>query len=140
MAYFVLTLVNSVFTFTLIASENEVAYTRSLAVGALAFFAVILLPLPMEPILQVPVALTVFQTVSLVAMLRRVREIVPVDMLRPVLLPLLTSTALVGILSVWQHHSPLISFTVAVVAGLPLVGWSAGVKRNDLVELRRTLI
>lgn len=138
--YFVLTLMNSVFTFTLIASENEVSYTRSLAAGALGFFAVILLPLPMTPTLQVPVALTVFQAVSLVAMLRRMREIAPVDMLRPVLLPLLTSTLLVGILSAWHHHTPLLSLGLALVAGMPLIGWSAGVKREDLLELRKILV
>lgn len=138
--YFVLTLVSTVFTFTLIATENEGFYTRALAVGAVGFFAIILLPLPLASSLQVPLALTVFQAVSLVAMLRRVRDIVPVDLLRPVLVPLLTSTAVVAILSAWQQETPVIPLVLSIVVGLPLVGWSAGVTRKDVLELKRTLV
>ncbi|MFQ6675145.1 MAG: oligosaccharide flippase family protein [Fidelibacterota bacterium] len=138
--FFVLSLVNSVFTFTLIATENEVSYSRSLAAGALGFFAVLLLPIPVDAVVQVTVALTGFQTVSLVAMLRRMREIIPVDVFRSLLLPTLTSIVLTGILTVWQHHLPVIATVLALVAALPILGWSAGIQRKDLLDLGRSLI
>lgn len=139
-AYFVLSLMNSVFTFTLIATENELAYTRSLAAGAVGFFAILLLPLNVNAILQVPVALTVFHSISLVVMLRRMREIISVAVFRPVFLPVLTSTLVVSILSLWQHHTPVFGFLIALFAGLPLLGWSAGIRRKDLLELREALL
>ncbi|MFQ6673250.1 MAG: oligosaccharide flippase family protein [Fidelibacterota bacterium] len=138
--YFVLTVINSTLTFTLIAAEKELTYTRSLGAGAIGFFAIMLLPVPLPPTLLAPIALAIFQAISLMIMIRGVQEITPVSTWRALFLPVAATIVLVAILTPWQHNNPILAFVFALVVALPVLTITAGVNRDDLSYLKRRVV
>ncbi len=138
--YFILTVINSTFTFTLIGAEKEIVYTRSLAVGGVGFFAIMFLPVPVPLTLLAPLALTVFQTFSFMVMSRALQTIIPLSLFRRIFVPILTAIGLLLLFTPWEREGPLPTLVVALIVSFPLLAFASGVKREDLHELRRLFV
>ena len=138
--YFILTVINSVFTFTLIGIEKERIYTRSLGVGALTFFALMLLPIPIASELIAPVALTFFQLVSLIIMSRELQKLIPIALFRRVFVPIVVSTVLILILTRLEQVSPVLSVIAALLLSLPVLALASGMNKKDLAFIKQLIV
>ena len=138
--YFVLKLLNSVLTFTLVGMEREKVYTKALVGGMIAFFGFLLAltrPLGLVGVACALIAgqLTVFVTMA-VALKGRIRFsytrtlVVPFLGTALVFLPLLSRVA-------WVLPVKLI---VAVVVVVPLIAWLGGIRWEDMAFLREKFL
>ena len=138
--YFVLQLLNSVLTFTLVGMEREKVYTKALLGGMIAFFGFLLVltrPLGLVGVACALIAgqLTVFVTMA-VALKSRIRLpyartlVVPFLGTALVFLPLLSRVA-------WVLPVKLI---VAVVVVVPLIAWLGGIRWEDIAFLREKFL
>ena len=136
LGYFVLTVINSVFTFTLIGIAKERAYTISLFFGAIAFAIIILIPLPLSATLSVPIALTIHQAVSMIVMMKYLRNSISINLFFRILLPLSIAFPFALFVCLWQHHySTLVSATV-ILLSFPAIALASGINRNDINSLK----
>jgi O-antigen/teichoic acid export membrane protein len=136
LGYFVLTVINSIFTFTLIGIEKERLYTKSLLIGAVVFAVVILIPFPLTATLTIPIALAIHQAVSMLMMMKYLRQSIPINSFFRVLLPLLVATIFALYIGLWQNLYPVLVPITAVVFGFPAIAIASGINRNDINTLK----
>lgn len=139
LGYFVLTIINSVFTFTLIGIEKEQLYTKSLLIGAVAFVVIILIPLPLSATLTAPIALAVYQAVSMLVMIKHIRQSISINLLFRVLLPLSVAIVFALCVGLWQHLYPVLVPVTAAVLALPTIAIASGINRSDINTLKGLL-
>jgi len=140
LAYFILTVINSTFTFTLIGIKKERAYTRSLIWGAAGFFAIMLLPVQLPATLMAPLALALFQAISLLIMSKELQTLIPLSLFRRIFFPFVAASLLILLFSNLEKQSPTLSFVLALIISLPVLAFSSGINRDDLDYLKRALI
>lgn len=138
--YFILTVLNSIFSFTLIGIEREKAYTRSLMIGAIGFFAFMSLPIPLPSTLLAPLALALFQALSMIVMSRELQDTLAISSFGRILLTIVTTVALTAVLSAWANNSPVIATVGAVIISPFILAWSAGVNQEDITFLKKAIL
>ncbi|MDP6456782.1 MAG: oligosaccharide flippase family protein [Candidatus Marinimicrobia bacterium] len=138
--YFILTVLNSIFSFTLIGIEREKSYTRSLMIGAVGFFAFMSLPIPLPSTLLAPLALALFQALSMIVMSRELQDTLAISSFGRILLTIVITVALTAVFSAWANSSPLIATVGAVIISPFILAWSAGVNQEDIKFLRKVII
>ncbi len=138
--YFILTLLSSTLSFTLIALKKEKLYTRSLIVGAIGFTGILLLPLPGDSQLVAPLALVVFQLITFLVMVRHIQDEIPFSIERVVLFPMLVIMVLLTGGAMVMHLSPLIVSIAVVILALPSLLFSIGFSRDDWQFIKRSIL
>lgn len=138
--YFILTVLNSVFSFTLIGIEREKSYTRSLMIGAVGFFAFMSLPISLPSILLAPLALALFQALSMIVMSRELQDTLAISSFGRILWMIVITVALTALFSTWANGSPVIATAGAVIISPFILAWSAGVNQEDISLLKRTVL
>jgi len=136
LGYFVLTIINSVFTFTLIGIKKERLYTKSLLIGAIAFVTILFLPLPLPATLMAPIALAIQQIVSMLMMMKYLRQSILTNLFPRVFLALSVTIIFVIFVILWQHLYPLFVSVIAAVFALPIITVASGINRRDLIILK----
>ena len=139
LGYFVLTIINSVFTFTLIGIEKERLYTKSLIIGAMAFVAIIFCPFSLSATIMAPIALAVQQAVSMLMMMYYFRKYKFTNLFFRVFLPLLVAITFATFVIYWQPLYPILVFITTAVLSLPTIAVASGINRNDLSVLKGLL-
>lgn len=137
--YFIVTLLSSTLSFTLIALKKEKLYTQSLLTGAVGFAGILLLPLPGDSQLAAPLALVVFQLITFLVMVRHIQDEIPFSIGRVVLLPMLAVIVLLAGGAVIKHLNPLIVSITIIILALPSLLLAIGFSRNDWHFIRRLI-
>ena len=136
LGYFALTVINSVFTFTLIGIEKEHLYTKALFISVIAFVVIILIPIPLSATLIAPIALAVHQGVSMLIMMKYIRKSIYINLLFRTLLPLSIAIVFALFIYIWQHLYPVIVSATVVLLALPAIAIASGINRNDINTLK----
>ncbi len=137
---FVLKLINSVFTFTLIGIEKEKVYTKALIWGLGTFLLmIIILTKPMGSI-GVVFALIGFEIVSLMIMVFELKRYVILHFTRSVMLPIFGTLCFLWILLFYIEIVFFLKLAVAFIAGVPLIVWLGGIGLDDIRYLKRIFI
>jgi len=136
LGYFVLTIINSVFTSTLIGIEKEYLYTKSLLIGAMAFAVIILIPLPLSATLTAAIALATHQAVSMLMMMKYLRQSIMISPFLRVLLPLSVAIVFVLCVGLWQQFYPVLIPITAAVLAFPAITIASCINRSDINILR----
>jgi len=138
--YFILSVMNSTFTFTLIGVEKEKIYTQSLMLGAIAFFAIMLLPAPIPSVILAPVALILFQLVTMMIMSKELQKLIPVALFRRIFLPIVAASVLIFLFSKLEQVSPVLSVISAIILSLPLLAFVAGINKKDVLYIKQLIL
>ncbi|MBL1212795.1 MAG: oligosaccharide flippase family protein [Ignavibacteriae bacterium] len=116
--YFVLTLINSVFTYTLIGMHKEKVYTISLALGAAMFFVFGITITMIIGTVGMAIGLVIFELSALTYMVLNLKEI-KYSIVRTIIIPLLftflTAASLVELLHLSLMAELLITFTAIIL-------------------------
>ena len=136
LGYFVLTIINSIFTFTLIGIEKEKLYTKSLLIGTVAFFVIIFLPLPLSATLTVPIALGAFQLVSMLVMMKHLRQLLTLNPFLRVFFSLLIAFVFSICVGPLNNQYPLLGPIFAAILVLPTIAFASGINRADIKTLK----
>jgi O-antigen/teichoic acid export membrane protein len=138
--YFILTLLSSTLSFTLIALKKEKLYTRSLIIGAIGFAGILLLPLPGDSQLVAPLALVVFQLIAFLAMVRHLQNEIPFSIERIVLFPMLVIMVILTGGAMVMHLSPLFVSIAVIIIALPALLFSIGFNRDDWQFIKKSIL
>jgi O-antigen/teichoic acid export membrane protein len=138
-SYFILTLINSVFTFTLIALMQEKTYTFSLFIGAILFFALAWILVKSFGPAGMGIGLGIYQLVGLFIMENKLKEFLEIRLWKVVIIPLLISAAI---------FLPIIFFTdwsivckiLILLAGLLPLSLLLGINKTDIEFFKEKLI
>lgn len=139
MSYFILTLINSVLTFTLIALNEERTYTISLAIGAAFllfssyFFVKVFGPSGMG------LGLGVFQITGLFIMINKLKKFLKVELWRTIIMPILVFGAIflpIIFLTEWL----MIYKVLALLVGFLSLPFLVGINRKDILFLKEKFI
>lgn len=137
---FVLKLINSVFTFTLIGIEQEKIYTKSLIFGLSVFL--VMLALCTRPLgsIGVVMALIGFEIASLTVMIFSIKHHVAVHVTRNVIMPFMGTVCLSMVFLFYIDVFLLIKLLLAFIIGLPVIIWLGGFGLDEIRYLRRIFI
>lgn len=138
--YFVLTLVISVFGYTLIGMGHEKAFTRSILFGTAAFFIAMFILAQFFGIIGVSSALIVYELATLTAMIAALGKHLSFSLLRNLLAPFGgTFLFCLPILS-WLNFMFPLKLLLTLIIGAPLIAWMGGINKDDIQYFRRIFI
>lgn len=131
MSYFMITLINSVFTFTLIALKQEKAYTLSLFIGSLVFFASAWFLLKIFGPAGMGVGLGLYQAVVLLIMNNKLKNFLEIKFLKVVVLPLVVSIVIFLPLILIIDLNIIFKILVILICIIP-ISKLIGIKKDEL--------
>lgn len=137
--YFVCSVINSVFTFTLIGAGREKVYLNSLLLGGVGFFGITLLPGPLPSSHLAAMGLVLFQVISLLVMVREVQTFIPFRLGRPLLLPVTATVLLMVVFSFTWPSSPLLTFLASAALTPAILYKAAGITPEEKAYYIRSL-
>ena len=139
MSYFILTLINSVLAFTLIALTQEKTYTLSLFVGAMLFFALSLILVKGFGPAGMGIGLGIYQLVGLFIMENKLKKFLEIRLWKMVIIPLFISVAiLLPIIIFTDWH--IIYKILILSAGLLPLSFLLSINKADIKFLKEKLI
>jgi len=138
--YFVLNLINSVFTFTLIGMEKEKIYTRSLVNGMVVFFIVTFIVTEFMGTIGVACGLIAYQLTSLIIMAAALKRHILLNYIRSIILPV-TGTILLSVpLLLFADLVFFVKIIIITLIGFPYIIWLGGIGKDELYYLKRKFI
>ncbi len=137
---FVLKLINSVFTFTLIGIEQEKVYTKSLLWGLGVFFLMLIILIRPMGSIGVVFALIGFEITSLVVMLAALKQHVVLHFTRSVMLPSLGTLCLSWCLLFHVRIIFPVKLIIALAAAVPLIVCLGNIGLDEIRYLKRIFI
>lgn len=140
LGYFVLNLINSVFTFTLIGMEKEKVYFRALFWGMVSFLITLLLLTKSLGTSGVACGLIVYQLTALVIMALTLIRQVRIHYFRSLILPFSGALSVLLLLFIFNQVTFLIKVIIITIVGFPLISWLGGIGKQELDFLKRKLI
>ena len=129
--YFIFSVLNSVFTFTLVGAKKEVVYLKSLFLGAVGFFGIMLLPGPAPSSHLAAIGLVLFQLISLFVMLREVQSFIDFSVFRAILTPILSGASIMILLVMSNSFFQGFSFIIALIISPIILYYSVGITQED---------
>ena len=139
LGYFVLTIINSVFTFTLIGMGKDWLYTKSLLVGAVVLVPTILIPLPLSATLTAPISLAVYHAVAMLVMVKHLKQSISINLFLRVLLPMSVAIVIALVIGLLYHLYPALVTITAIIFTLPIIAFSSGINSRDLNYLKELI-
>ena len=140
MIYFVLSVINTIFTSALIASNNEKTYTWSLLWGVVSVIIFLNIPLQVSLLEAIPLSLGLFQAVSMLIMLNKLRKNLSVRLFRRFGLPLIAVFMIHTITYILQLGNSIL-FLFCILAILPFfLAFASGFNKKDLLFLKKQLV
>ncbi len=139
MSYFMLTLINSAFTFTLIALKQEKAYTFSLFIGSIVFFASAWFLLKIFGPAGMGVGLGIYQAVVLLIMNNKLKNFLDTKFLKIIVLPLIVSVVIFLPLIFTVDLNIIFKILIILICMIP-ISQLIGIKREELKFLRNKVI
>lgn len=139
MSYFILTLINSVLTFTLIALNEEKTYTISLMAGAVLFLFLSYFLVKAFGPAGMGLGLGVFQAPGLFIMANKLRNFLQIRLWRTIIMPILVSCAFflsIMFLTEWM----IVYKIIALLAGFLILPFLVGITKKDILFLKEKFI
>ena len=134
--YFVLTIINSVFTFTLIGIEKERLYTKSIFIGAVAFASIFFIPITLPATIIVAIALAVNQAMSMLMMIIYLHKSISINLFFRVLLPLSIGIVFALCICILQNFFLLPFSIITALLALPSIAIASGINHSDINILK----
>lgn len=138
--YFVLTLIISVFGYTLIGMGHEKAFTRSILIGTATFFIALFILVHFFSIIGVSSALIVYELATLTAMIAALRKYLSFSLLRRLLAPFGGTFLLCLPILTWLNFMLPLKLLLALIIGAPLIAWMSGINKDDIQYFRKIFI
>lgn len=133
---FVFSLINTVFTYTLIAMNREKIYIASLFIGMVVFLIAVVLLTPAEGSHGTALALVLFEFVSLIIMAIKLKASITFNLLRTLFLPAVLVFAVVyGFVSLNIGLIP--QLLIAIFAGSPVIALVCGFTFSEIKFIKR---
>ena len=129
--YFIVSVLNSVFTFTLVGVKKDSIYLKSLFLGAIGFFGIMLLPGPAPSSHLAAIGLVLFQLISLFVMLREVQSFINFSVIRTILTPILSGASIMILLIMSNSFFQSFSFIIALIISPIILYYSVGITKED---------
>ncbi|MEA3475744.1 MAG: flippase [Candidatus Cloacimonadota bacterium] len=139
MSYFMLTLINSAFTFTLIALKQEKVYTFSLFIGSIVFFASAWFLLKIFGPAGMGIGLGIYQAVVLLIMNNKLKNFLDTKFLKIIVLPLIVSIVIFLPLMFIVDLNIIFKILVILTCMIP-ISRLIGIKREELKFLMNKVI
>jgi O-antigen/teichoic acid export membrane protein len=139
MSYFILTLINSVLTFTLIALKEEKTYTISLGVGAVIFLFLSYFLVKAFGPAGMGLGLGIFQLAGLFIMANKLRKFLEIRLWRTIIMPILVFCAIflpIMFLTEWM----IVYKVLALLAGFLILPFLVGINKKDILFLKEKFI
>ncbi|MGH1363254.1 MAG: oligosaccharide flippase family protein [Calditrichia bacterium] len=133
--YFVLTMMNSVVGYTLLALKREKQYTRAFVIAMTLFFLLLLLWPGKISAHAVAASLMFYQLLALFLMTLDLRKLVAVPWLRGIVLPV---AALLACLAVYTYVDGIMQWLLLPIA-IAVFITAGGIDREDMDYVKRTL-
>lgn len=138
-AFFVFTLINSVFSYTLIAVNREGAYLFALTVSVFAFIISTIIFYSQFFTLGIVFALIIYEIIQTLIMIIKIKETISLNYLRSLVSPMLVSVIILSALLNIEIHL-IYKILIALFFGIPMVAYSGGLKTEDIKYIKRLLI
>ena len=136
--YFIITFINSVFTFTLIGLQKEYIYTKSVIIGAFLFFLLLIIPISLPEDYKVAIALSINEITSMFIMIFSLHKIFRIK----IILKLFMSLTIYVMFFIYDYYFSLyynpITIIIIVITFLLIILFS-GIRRNDIIILKNYL-
>lgn len=137
--FFVFTLTNSVFSYTLIAINREKAYIFALTVSLVTFISLVIILYSTYLTLGIAIALIVYEIVQITVMIIKFKETASVTYWTSIVVPaIITLVIIVVILNINIHF--LLKILISLCAGIPLVSFAGRLKLEDIKYIKRLMI
>jgi O-antigen/teichoic acid export membrane protein len=138
-AFFVMTLINSVLSYTLIAIDRERAYTLALLWSMIAFIIGVLLLYSNFSTLGIIFALILYEIIQMGVMVRKIKENLFINFLSSIVLPIITTFVFIIVL---VNLNLIIVFKIllGIITGIPLIAISGGLTFKEIKYIKRLLI
>jgi O-antigen/teichoic acid export membrane protein len=138
--YFVLTLIISVFSYTLVGMKRDRTLTRAMFIGMGTFFISIFILPRFFNIIGVAGALTIYELTALTVMASDIKKQLSVNLSKILLLPLLVAS-LIFLPSLLIINIMLpVKLLMTIVIGVPLLAWLGGIKLDEIRYIKKSLI
>ncbi len=138
--YFIFTMINSVFGYTLIGMKKEKFYTISILFGMIIFFISGTILTHYYGSEGMAVGLILFEISSLIFMYAKLKNIININFLRFVFLPVVVSLTVLLPGLILLDTDLIIKLLLSVIVCIPLIAFVAGINKEDLYFLKRILV
>jgi O-antigen/teichoic acid export membrane protein len=138
--YFILTLINSVFTFTLIGMNQEKIYIKSIIAGLIVFIISIIILGNYFGTVGAAASIVIYIFSSLIIQLLGLKPHLKLNYFRWVALPVLMTLIVFLPILILINLSLILKLLIATGICLPLITWLSGVGINEIKYLKRALI
>ena len=138
--YFILTLISSVFTFTLIGMNLEKIYTKSIITGMIMFIISIMILGNYFGTTGAAAAIVIYIFSSLIIQVAGLKPHLKLNHIRLVALPILMTLIVFLPILVLINLSLILKLIIATAICLPLITWLSGVGIKEIKYLKRALI
>ena len=139
MSYFMITLINSVYTFTLIALKQEKTYTVSLFIGSIVFFISSWFLVKNFGTAGMGIGLGIYQSVVLLIMNNKLRNFIEIKFWQIVVFPLIISIVIFLPLIFSIHLNIIIKIFLILICMIP-ISLLIGIKREELNFLKNKIV
>ena len=134
--YFILTFINSVFTFTLIGMQKENLYTKSILIGAVFFIITFLLPTSFSSIVMVAIALVINEGTAMIMMIFYLRKLISINFISRIIFPLLFYIIFLLQSYFFNNYFPIYINIVIILGTLFSIAISSGINNDDIRTLK----
>jgi len=138
--YFIFTLMNSVFGFTLIGMKKAKYYTWSMIIGGIVFVISGIIFTSLYKSVGMVISLVLFEIITLISMNILIEKRFRINLFRYVLIPLFIAFSC-SVLLLYYINLPLVlELLITVVICVPVVSLSLGVGTKEIDFIKRILI
>jgi len=138
--YFIITLIASVFGYTLVAMKLEKLYTKSLIGGMVVFFITVFWTVQLWGAVGAAISIVLYIFTSFSIMAISLRHYIPIKYNRSIVLPFLGTFLIFLPLLMLTNIALALKLLIATVIFLPVIAWMSGVGLNEIRYLKRALI
>jgi O-antigen/teichoic acid export membrane protein len=138
--YFILTLISSVLTYTLIGMNLEKIYTKSLIAGMIVFLVAILILGKSLSAVGAAAAIVIYILTSLIFMAVGLKPHLPLNYVRLIGLPLTVTLIVFLPILTLTNLALILKLVIAIGICFPLIAWLSGVGVEEIKYLKRALI
>ena len=138
MIYFILTILISVFSNTLIGMRKEKIFVKSLLIGALSFFVVLYPLYVFQGLRGIALAIGIYELVVISILIKKVKEMVKIN-IKIIIWPVLVTACLFFPIN-YYVASILIKILLTVVFVIPLILITAQWARSDVDFFKKALL
>jgi O-antigen/teichoic acid export membrane protein len=137
---FYFNLLCSVYTYAVIGMNRENIYTVALIYGMVIFLACVFPLTKLYGAAGSAAAYGIFQFVTFIVMHFKLKRIINIQIIRPVIIPAFISLIIIFILVPITDINIIYKLLISFIAGAPLISYSGGLDMKELKSIKRAFI